>query len=136
MFALGRMFNVLNQAAAGTVRVNLRSATGVTFIATGATTGSVTVNECNAASGGTSQALARITAYWTQTNGVWTRTTQAAASTFPLTAAGITVAELDTAMLSDGFSYVSASHASGVVLHVIHDLEVQRNPTFLADIRA
>lgn len=136
MFALGRLFNVLNQAAAGTVRVNLRSATGVTFIATGATTGSVTVQEANAATGGTAQNLARITAYWTQTNGVWTRVTQAAAATFPLTAAGITVAEIDTAMLSDGFSYVTANHSAGTVLHVLHDLEVQRNPTFLADIRA
>lgn len=139
MFALGRLYNVFNQAASGTTRVNLRAATGVTLICTGAaTSGNVTVQECNAATGGTAQNLARITAYWTQTNGVWTRVTQAAAATFPMTAAGISVAEIDTAMLSDGFSYISASHATAntQVLHVLHDLEVQRNPTFLSDIRA
>ncbi len=136
MFALGRQYNVLNQAAAGVVRVNLRAATGITFVALTATSGNVTVQECNAASGGTAQNLARITAYWTQTNGIWTRFTQAAAATFPLTAAAISVAEIDTAMLSDGFSYISATHGTGTVLHILHDLEVQRNPTFLADIRA
>lgn len=139
MFALGKDFNLLNQLASGTVRVNLRAANGVTLICTGAaTSGNVTVNECNAASGGTSQALARITAYWTQTNGVWTKVTQAAAATFPMTAAGISVAEVETSMLSDGFSYITASHATAntQVLHVVRGLEVQRNPTFLADIRA
>lgn len=136
MNALGRLFNVLNQAAAGTTRVNLRDAGGITLIATGATSGSVTVQEANAASGGTAQNLPRIDRYWTQTNGVWTRTTQAAAATFPLTAAGITVAEIDGTWLSDGFSYISASHASGTVLHVLRDLDIQRAPSFLADLRA
>lgn len=139
MFALGRDFNLFSQATSGTTRVNLKNANGVTFVATGAaTSGNVTVTEANAASGGTSQNLARITAYWTLTNGVWTKFTQAAAATFPMTAAGISVAEIETAMLSDGFSYVSASHgtANTQVLHVIRGLTVQRAPTSLADLRA
>lgn len=136
MFSLGKDFNLFHQAGAGTTRVSLKNANGVTFVALTATSGNVTVTEQNAASGGTSQNLARITTYWTQTNGVWTKFTQAAAATFPLTAAGITVAELETTMLSDGFSYVSASHATGTVLHIVRGLQVQRAPNLLADLRA
>lgn len=136
MFALGNDFNLYNQAATGTVRVSLAKANGVTFVAIGATSGNCTVTEANAASGGTTQTLAKITAYWTQASGVWTKVTQAAAATFPLTAAGITVAELETTMLSDGYSYVYCNHATGTVMHIIRGLHVKRQPTSLVDLRA
>jgi hypothetical protein len=136
VFALGKDFNLFNQAGAGTTRVSLKNASGVTFVAIGATSSNCTVTEQNAASGGISQNLARVTTYWTQTNGVWTKFTQAAAATFPLTAAGITVAEIETTWLSDGFSYVSCSHGTGTVLHIVRGLQVQRAPNMLADLRA
>jgi thiamine phosphate synthase YjbQ (UPF0047 family) len=136
MNALGRMFNLLTSATTANTRVNLKNATGVTIVATGATSGAVTIQEHNAASSGTSQNLAVIVNYWTQNNGVWTKVTQAAGATFTCATGGLAVAEIDTAKLSDGFNYISASHASASMLLVLHDLEVQRNPTFLADIRA
>lgn len=138
MFALGRLFNLTVSATTTATRVNMKNAVGLTVVASGATTGNVTISESNAASGGTTQALARITAYWTQTAGVWTRTTQAAAATAPLTAAGITVFEVETSFMSDGFSYLSVScpTANSSMVLLQRDLEVQRNPTFLANLSA
>lgn len=136
MLALGRHFNLGTSATTAGVRFSLRNATGVGFILTGATSGAATISEANAASGGTSQVLSRITRYWTQNNGVWTQVTQAAAATFTAATGGLAYAWVDTAMLSDGFSYVSASHATGSFVVIPHDLEVQRAPQLLVDARA
>lgn len=137
MFSLGRDFNAYLQAGAGTQRINLKAADGVTFFVFGATSGNVTLTEANAATGGTSQVLPRIDRYWSQTNGVWTRTTQAAGSTFALSSGpALWCFEVETSMLDDGFSYVYANHATAQVLMLPRGLEQQRNPTFLADIRA
>lgn len=136
MFALGRMFNVGTSATTANTRFSLANATGVTIVLIGATSGNATIQEANAASGGTAQNLARITRYWTQNNGVWTLVPQAAAATFTAATGGLAVAEIETSWLSDGFSYISASHSSGSFVVLPHDLEFQRNPTLLPDLRA
>ena len=134
---LGRTVNLATSATTAGVRVNLRQASGILFVLIGATSGNATISEANAASGGTSQSLANgITEYYTQNNGVWTRTTQAAAATFTATTGGLAAAYVSQGLLSDGFPYVSASHSSGSFVYVLSDLNVQRLMSNLADVRA
>src|SRR5262249_12729691 len=131
MKALGRLFNLVTSATTTATRVNLKSASGVSIVAIGATSGNVTVTEATAASGGTSQNLPVITTYWTQNNGVWTKVTQAAAATFTCATGGLAVAEIDAQQLDSGFSYVAASHSSASFVIIVHSLEVQRPPANL-----
>jgi hypothetical protein len=81
---LGRVLNATVSVTTTAKRVNLRNCSGVLFLVTNASAATaVTIQEANAATGGTAQNLAAITEYWTQnaTGGVWTRVTQAAAAT-------------------------------------------------------
>lgn len=133
---LGRLFNVGYSASGGNVRFNLRNCSGITFLCVGATSGNITVQECNAASGGTAQNLAVITAYWTWNNGVWTRVTQAAAATFTAAAGALCAAYIPQGALSDGFSYLTANHGANAVLAVMSELDVQRKPENLQDVRS
>lgn len=126
MRALGRQFNVVTSATTAAVRVNLKNASGAAIVAIGATSGAVTVQEANAASGGTVQNLPVITTYYTQNNGVWTKVTQAAGATFTCATGGLAVAEIDVGQLDAGFSYITASHASGSFVIIAHSLETQR----------
>lgn len=163
MQALGRMFDlscgfapVDTQTGANTgKRIALKDAEGITFILfKGAGTGTdvpvFTLNEANASSGGTSQALAKITQWHKKSattlagTETWTSTTQAAASTLTLTGEatkqGIYVFDIDGASLSDGFNYVSVDVADtgsagaqlAGLLYLVHDLKVQRKPANLA----
>jgi len=142
--SLGRTINVITSVTTAARRVNLNHYSGVLFVvngATGATT--LTINEANAASGGTSQLLAGGTAltlpYWTMANnsGVWTAGAGGVNGTSinTLAAAGATLAVYVTqGMLSDGFTYVSASHATGTILYVLGDVNAGRRPTNLSDV--
>ncbi|WP_431895854.1 hypothetical protein [Micromonospora haikouensis] len=136
MEALGRLFNLATSATTGAVRVNMRDATGITFILIGATSGNATIQEHNAASSGTSQNLATITKYYRQNSGLWTEVTQAAAATFTAGTGGLAACYIGAAELSDGFAYLSASHASGSFVYILHDLQVQRDPASLAAVTA
>jgi hypothetical protein len=113
-----------------------------------------TLNEANASSGGTSQALAKITTWHKKSattlagTETWTTTTQAAGSTLTLTGEatkqGIYVFDVDGASLSDGFNYVSVDVADtgsagaqlAGLLYLMHDLTVQRKPANLAALLA
>lgn len=136
MNPLGRMFNLATSATTTGVRVSLRDCAGVTFILIGATSGNATISEANAASGGTSQSLAAVTEYFTQNNGVWTRVTQAAAATFTAATGGLAACYIPQGALSDGFSYLSASHATGSFVYALADLDIGRKPANLRDVRA
>jgi len=131
MEGLGRLFNLATSATTAKARVNLENARGVTFVLIGATSGNATINECNAASGGTEQALAVITRYYTQASGVWTKVTQAAASTVTAVTGGLLAVYIAATSLSDGFKYLDATHASGSFVYILHDLDVQRTPANL-----
>ncbi len=139
MNPLGRTHNAAVSVTTAAKRVNLKDCSGVLFYLTnssGAT--AATFSESNAASGGTTQALAAITEYWTQATGtgVWTRSTQAAASTITsINAVGaLHAVYIPQGALSDGFGYLSASHATGTFLMVLSDLDVKRVPQNLADV--
>ena len=165
MQGLGREFDLAvglapydTNAAAGTGRrVSLQKAQAASFVFfKGAGVGTdnpvLTLREHNAASGGTSQNLPRITEWHYKSAAslagteAWVRGTQAAAATLTLgtpaqaTLQGIYVVEVDGTWLSDGFSHVSMDIADtgaagaqlGAVLVVVHGLYVQRKPVNLA----
>jgi hypothetical protein len=136
---LGRLLNATASVTTTAKRVNLRNCSGVLFLVTNASAATaVTIQEANAATGGTSQNLAAITEYWTQnaTGGVWTRVTQAAAATATTVAntGALLAVYIPQGALSDGFSYLTASHATGSIVYIISDLDVQRFPSNLQDV--
>lgn len=128
---LGRTFDLATSATTGNARVPLRGAAGVTFVLIGATSGNATIQEHTASSGGTSQNLATTTEYWTKASGVWTRVTQAAAATVTAAAGGLLAVWIPGGALSDGFTHVSASHATGSFVYVLTELTAARKPANL-----
>jgi hypothetical protein len=114
------------------VRVRLHDANTATIFLIGATSGAATIQEANAASGGTAQDLAIFTEYFRQNSGLWTRVTQAAAATVTAGTGGLLAVEVDASALSDGFKWITASHASGSFVILTADLAVQRAPAALA----
>lgn len=135
---LGRTVNFGRSASGGNVRFSLRNCSGVVFLVdTPANASTLTVQECNAASGGTAQNLAAITEYFTQTNGVWTRLTQAAAATVTVSGTpDLLAVYIPQGALSDGFAYLSPNHSAKATEVVMSDLDVQRFPQNLVDVRA
>jgi hypothetical protein len=133
---LGYRFNVGVSPTTQKNRFNMRDADVLTIVMVGATaTTNLTLNECNAASGGTEQALAVITTYWTQASATapaaWTKVTQAAASTVPGINGGLTVFEVSAVSMSDGFKYLDATHASATMVFILNALDVRRSPDAL-----
>jgi len=136
MLNLGRLFNGGVSPTTQKNRFNMRDCDVVTIWMIGATsTANLTLNECNAATGGTEQALAVITQYWTQASATaptaWTRVTQAAASTVPGINGGLTVFEVSGVSMSDGFKYLDATHANATMLFILGGLDVRRAPEAL-----
>jgi hypothetical protein len=141
---LGRSLNATVSVTTAAKRVSLRDASGVLILLTNSTGATAfTVNEANAASGGTSQSLTGLavgTPYWTQASGtgVWTQSTVSVAGQITsINGAGALHAVwIPQGMLSDGFSYVSCSHATGTAILCLADLNVQRKVTNLRDVTA
>jgi len=129
---LGDLFNLATSATTSLVRANLEEAVGVTIVAIGATSGNVTLEEANAASGGTIQNIANgVTEYWTQNNGVWTKNTQAAAATVVCATGGLLAVYFPAVQFSSGFKYIAASHASASFVYILHELQSKRDPANL-----
>jgi hypothetical protein len=133
MLGIGRLYNCGVSTTTAKQRFNMENCAvaGVLLVgATGAT--NLTVNECSAASGGTEQALAVVTTYWDYaaqaTPTVWVKHTQAAASTVPSVANGVSYFEVSAVSLSDGFKYLDVTHATGTAVFILHDLQVKRTP--------
>jgi hypothetical protein len=130
---LGRLYNCGVSTTTAKQRFNMENCAvaGILLVgATGAT--NVTVNECNAATGGTEQALAVVTTYWDYaaqaTPTAWVKHTQAAASTVPSVANGVSYFEVAAVSMSDGFKYLDVTHATGTAVFILHELEVKRAP--------
>lgn len=145
ILTLGRTINATASVTTAAKRVSLRDCSGVLMLlvnSTGAT--AMTITEANAASGGTSQACPGLpigTTYYTQASGtgVWTAavTTVASQITTSINGAGALHAFwVPQGALSDGFSYIAASHATGTIIHILGDLDVQRAVTNLRDVTA
>ena len=136
MLGLGRLFNLGVSITTAKSRFAMRDYDQVGILMVGATAVSnLTLNECNAASAGTEQALAVVTQYWTQavagTTTAWTRVTQAAASTVPSINGGLTYFEVSGVSMSDGFGWLDATHATATMIFVLHSLDVRRAPESL-----
>ena len=134
---LGYRFNLGYSPTTTKQRFNMKDAAVCGVLIVNATdTSNLTLNECNAASSGTEQTLAVITQYWTQASATaataWTRVTQAAASTVPTISAGLTYFEVSAVSMSDGFTYLDASHANAKMVFILNGLNVRRAPAALA----
>lgn len=143
MEALGRLFNC--NLVADAKYINMVQCEGITFCCylAGAAGDTYTLTEAKTYAGGSAQALATITRWWTSTgdgSDVWTLHTQAAASTVVAAAAATSnavIIEVDAVELSDGFTYVKlASTGAGLVNAFQRDLHVKRNPANLPLISA
>jgi hypothetical protein len=142
---LGRTLNATVSVTTAVKRVSLRDCAGVLFLMTNSSgTTPMTITEANAASGGTSQACPGIpvgTTYWTQATGtgVWTANVTTVASQITTTIAAVGALHaiyVPQGALSDGFSYLAASHATGTIVYIMGDLDVQRRATNLRDVTA
>jgi hypothetical protein len=136
VMGIGRLYNLGVSPTTQKNRYNMRDADMVGVLMVGATsTANLTLNECNAATAGTEQALAVITQYWTQASATaptaWTRVTQAAASTVPGINGGVTYFEVSGVSMSDGFKYLDATHANATMVFILNGLDVRRAPESL-----
>jgi hypothetical protein len=136
---LGDLFNLATSATTSKVRANLENAAGITIVLIGATSGDATINEANAATGGTEQIVGGgvTLTYYSQASGVWTKRTGGAnASTITGQTGGLAAVYIPAVLLSDGFKYVDASHATGSFVYILHGLEVHRDPVNLKAVTA
>jgi len=129
---LGRLFDVVPVAASAAL--NLENAAGVTFVCTGADTFIVKQSGTH---GGTPTAFSPITRYYTKTATtgatVWVDSGDLGTDLGTVTIGSGTIAFYVSADdLPAGSSYVQVvPGTSGLVIAVLHDLEVQRNPKYL-----
>src|SRR5260221_14519139 len=136
MLGIGRPFTLGVSPTTQKNRYNMRAYDMVGVLMVGSTgTTNATLNECNAATGGTEQALAVITQYWTQASATaptaWTRVTQAAASTVPGINGGVTYFEVSGVSMSDGFKYIDVNHSTATMVLILNGLDVRRAPESL-----
>lgn len=169
MWGLGRVFDIgvginpVADLAAGAntgKRIHMRNYECMGFLffknpaSAGTDTITLTLKEHNANTGGTSQALAKITTWYKKSTAAalagteaWTETTQAAASTLALDNTALPAAnqamvffEIDAAQLSDGFQWLSVDIADpgsggtilGGLFYIANGLRRQRRADLLA----
>lgn len=135
---LGRVINAVPVAAGQSI--SLRDAQGVTFIAYGAAE-AVTLQSSVSAGAGQAN-LAIITRYYTNTaqtgTAAWVAATQAAAATVTIPGATAAVAfYVDANDLPAGQRYVNVNKTTAaLVVAIVHDLQVQRDPKNLPALSA
>lgn len=135
---LGRLFNIVHTLG-DTAYVSLVTGNAVTFVCQLDAGDTFTVSSATDAAGTSATALAKITQYYTaaKAGGVWTKNTQAAASTVTTANSVVAVFTIRHDQLPDGHSYVKCpSTSTGTVLAIQHDLNVQRTPANLASVIA
>lgn len=140
MEALGRLFNVV--PLANGLWVNMADAEAVTFVCYedgGAT--DITIKEAKDSSGTDEQDLDVVDRYYTSagTGTAWALQTQTAAALVEptdATAQDAVVIHVTAASMSDGFTHLECTSDSAdsppIVVAILHDLEVQRDPEVLA----
>lgn len=139
MYQLGRVNNALTSATTAKTPISMVDCTTVTIYAIGATSGNATVTQAKTAAlgsevnydGSDSAHGDGITAYYRWNNGTWTLVTQAAAATFTCGTGGLAAVEIDAVQLSDGYAYLTVSHASASFVIVQGGLVRGRVPTNL-----
>lgn len=165
MDTLGRLFDLGveiapydTNASAGTgLRISMRNARNCLFVylkgaGTGTDVTTLTLQEHNASTGGTSQNLAKIDTVYAKTattllgSEAWVKTTQVAAATYvntgDATKQAIYAIHVRADAMSDGFGWLSLSAGDtgaagaqfGTILAILGDLEVKRAPVNLANL--
>lgn len=140
MEGLGRVFNVV-PAAIG-LYINMKDCSAISFVCTGAGSGSTfNFGEAKDTAGTAVQDLgAVISQYYTNadTDGslAWVKATQAAADETGSIASGhVAVVTIECSKLDDGFDYVVCTDSAaqgGTCIAILHDLTVQRTPANLS----
>ncbi len=134
MEGLGRVFNVV--AAASGIHIPMRDCSGVTFVSF-LDAGTQTVTLKQSIDGLSETALTIVDTIYKApgVGGTWTKVTQAVADNFNLTTDAtndsfcLYVSEDD---LSDGYNCVEATAGTGILIAILHDLKVRRDPRNLA----
>lgn len=125
---LGRLFNVVPTADA--IEVNLKHASGVTFLCVGADT--YTIQESTSAAGAGAQDLLAWDRWYTNAGALGATAWVLAEDSTPAAAAAIAANAaiyVDASELSAGFDFIQCnSAAGGLVVAIVHDLTVQRAP--------
>lgn len=139
MEGLGRVFNVL--PVGDNAYVNLRYASGVTFVCVGANNETFTVTEAKDASGTGAQVLTAVDHVFTNagSNGAnaWAEAatpneSSPASVVTTTTAAPVAAFFVNPSALSDGYTHLKvASSSTGTVVAITHDLNTQRKPSNL-----
>jgi hypothetical protein len=136
MQGLGREFNVVPIAAG--VAISLKQCAGVTFICTGNDTFTLTTSATFAGSYATPGNI--ITTKYTNTatagTAAWVKASQSASNAVTI-ASGTVAIFVGSSMLADPLAYVKCSvGGAGLVIAILHDLEVQRTPANLTIVSA
>jgi hypothetical protein len=134
---IGRLFNITHTA--DNVYVSLKEAGAVTFVGQLSAGDTFTVTSASDASGTGAAVLTKVTKFNTAAaaGGVWTTTSQAAASTFVTSDSKVATATIRGEQLPDGHDYVKcASTSTGTVMAITHDLKHQATPSALASVIA
>jgi hypothetical protein len=132
MEALGRLINIIPTADG--VFVNLKNASGVTFIGVKSGGDTYTVQSSTTATGGAD--LAVVTKWYENANAdgstVWTKHADQAAAAAVVSTAAVVAIEISANSLPDTHKYVKCTSTStGLVYAIVHDLTVQRAPANL-----
>jgi hypothetical protein len=127
---LGRVFDLEVSSGTTATRVRLDKSAGIGIVITGST-GTVTITEATAVSGGTSQTMVGKPFYYTKASGVWSARTQAGSGGTVVTTTSLTYVWIPGGLLSSGFSYVAASLTGASFLYIAGDLNVLRRPANL-----
>ena len=142
---LGRLIDVEAQVSAGSTHVhcvNLKDAAGVTFVCTGGFNGGgdtfiVKQSTASVAAAGSFTAFAPISRYYTKSaldgTAQWVDSGDLASNIGTITIGSGSVAfYVGADDLAAGDMYVEVvPGTSGIVVAILHDLEVQRNPKYL-----
>ncbi len=134
MEAHGRLFNVV--AAASGIHIPMKQASGVTFVSF-LDAGTQTVTLKQSIDGLSEVALTIVDKVFKGpgVGGGWTKVTQAATDNFNLTTDATNDAftlYVGADQLSDGYNCVEGTAGTGILIAIIHDLVVQRDPVNLA----
>lgn len=149
---LGNIFNVGRNASGGSNRFAMRDYSGVVIVVdTPANSSQLTLTECTASSGGSTQALGGGVAapaggfgLWTQTNGVWTAVPIVAGGNYTISTGVIVLSGtpdlaavwVNQGALSDTYAYLLASHSAKALTYIAAAEDVGRKPTNLRSLYA
>jgi hypothetical protein len=134
MEAIGRLFNIL--PVADDVYVPLKDCSAVTFVGVLTTGDTWTLTEAADAAGTGAAVLSTIDRYLVSATvgAVWQELTQAVGSAVTTTSSQDVIAiHVSGQELSDGKDWLKlASTSTGIVIAILHDLDVRRAPAKLA----